>query len=251
MNRVTFRFYGPLNDFLRSDQRQVAFSISFTGRRSVKDAVESVGVPHPEIDLILLNGETARFDTTVGDGARIAAFPRFYTIDISGTHHVRPHRPEAVRFALDGHLGKLARRLRLLGIDALCPAACDDDALATMAARDTRILLTRDRELLKRRAIAHGYFIRETEPHRQVFEVLQRYGPVDVEPFSRCIRCNGELRDVAKRIVEPILPPRTRDHYEQFRMCRECGRVYWQGSHWPRLQRIVDDARDASSFRAR
>jgi uncharacterized protein with PIN domain len=216
--------------------------VSFAGGRSVKDAIESLGVPHPEIDLILLNGNPAPFDASARDGDRIAAFPRFYTIDISSTQHVRARPLVAIRFALDNHLGKLAKRLRLVGLDTACPATADDDALAATAAREARVVLTRDRELLKRRAVTHGYFVRETQPQRQLVEVLQRYGPLPVEPFSRCLRCNGELHDVPKAAVEAILPPRTREYYEHFRICEICERVYWQGSHWSRLQRLVDAA---------
>jgi uncharacterized protein with PIN domain len=242
MNQLTFRFYGPLNDFLPVERRQVAFEMSFGGRRSVKDAIESVGVPHPEVDLILLNGEPAPFAAPARSGDRIAAFPSFYSIDISSIGHVRPRSLETVRFVLDGHLGKLARHLRLLGLDAVCPAGADDDALAGTAAREARILLTRDRELLKRRTVTHGYFVRESHARRQIVEVLQRYGSLVVKPFSRCLRCNGELHRIAKAAIESVLPTGTREHYEDFQMCGDCGRVYWQGSHWPRLKGVVDAA---------
>jgi hypothetical protein len=242
MTEVTLRFYGPLNDFLPKKQRQLAFTVRFCGTRSVKDAIEGAGVPHPEIELVLRDGEPVPFDATVRNGDRIAVFPRLKTIDISSVENVRPHPLEMVRFVLDGHLGKLARRLRLVGLDAACPAGADDNTLAGIAARASRILLTRDRELLKRRIVTHGYFVRETEPDRQLIEVLQRYGPPVLEPFSRCLRCNGELRDVSKSSVEATLPPKTREHYERFQICGDCGRVYWQGAHWRRLLRAVDGA---------
>jgi hypothetical protein len=246
MNQVTVRIYGPLNDFLRPGNRQAALPVRFAGARSVKDLIEGLGVPHPEIDLILLNGEPVSFESTVHDGDRIAAFPRFCTVEISEVTRVRPRPPAAVRFALDGHLGKLGRRLRLVGLDAICPAGASDDALARIAAHDGRILLTRDRDLLKRRIVTHGYFIRETDPHRQLLEVLQRYGPLALKPFSRCLRCNSELHAVSKAAVESILPPLTRDHYQRFQACNACGRVYWQGSHWPQLVRVVEAALAAS-----
>jgi uncharacterized protein with PIN domain len=246
MNQVTIRIYGPLNDFLSATQRQVELRVSFAGPRSVKDLVEGIGVPHPEIDLILVNEESVPFEATVHDGDRIAAFPRFRTVEISEVTRVRPRPPAAVRFALDGHLGKLGRRLRLVGLDAVCPAGANDDALAGLATQDGRILLTRDRELLKRRIVTHAYFIRETDPHRQLVEVLQRYGPLAVKPFSRCLRCNSQLHAVSKAAVESILPSRTREHYRRFWRCSGCGHVYWQGTHWARLVRAVDAALAAS-----
>lgn len=242
MSQVTIRIYGPLNDFLPVANRHVARPVSFAGPRSVKDVIEGLGVPHPEIDVILVNGESVPFEFGVRDTDRIAVFPRFHTIDISGVTNVRP-RPDTMRFVVDGHLGKLARGLRLVGLDAICPEA-EDDALATCAAREGRILLTRDRELLKRRLVTHGYFVRDTRPQRQLVEVLQRFGPLALEPFSRCLRCNTELVEVSKAAVEPMLPPRIREQHHRFHTCRGCGRVYWQGSHWTRLVHAVDAALD-------
>ncbi len=242
MNEVTFRVYGPLNDFLAQARRQAPFTIHFAGRRSVKDAIESVGVPHPEIQLIVVNGEPASLDLNIQDGDRVAVFPTFYAIDLSGTLHARPNVPETIRFALDGHLAKLARRLRLLGLDAACRAGADDDALAALASREARVLLTRDLQLLKRRSVTYGHFVRETDAQRQLVEVLRRYGPMPFAPFSRCLRCNGELHAVPKAAIETMLPPLTRRHYDDFQICAACGRVYWRGSHWFRLQRAVDAA---------
>jgi len=130
-------------------------------------------------------------------------------------------------------------RLRLLGVDAAC-SATDDQELVAIAVRDQRIVLTRDRELLKRRAVTHGYFVRNTQPLQQTVEVLQRYGLRAVQPFSRCLVCNGELRAVPKALVEARVPPRTREHYQAFWICDACGQVYWRGSHWNRLRRLAD-----------
>ena len=133
MNQVTVRVYGPLNDFLPAAQRQVAVTVRFAGLRSVKDVLEGVGVPHPEIDLVLVNGESLPFDHRVEDADRIAAFPRFHAVDISAVTRVRPDPPATARFVVDGHLAKLARRLRLVGLDASCPAGARDNELAHLA----------------------------------------------------------------------------------------------------------------------
>jgi uncharacterized protein with PIN domain/sulfur carrier protein ThiS len=242
MNAVTVRLYGPLNDFLAPAQRHAALPVCFAGSRSVKDLIEGLGVPHPEIDLILLNGESVPFESAVENGDRVAAFPRFHAVDIAEVTRVRPRALETTRFLLDGHLGTLARRLRLVGLDAMCPAGADDDVLATRAAHEDRILLTRDRALLKRRLVTHGYFVRETRPHRQLVEILHRYDPLVLEPFSRCLHCNLPLEEVSKAAVESRLLPRTREHYGHFQTCRGCGRIYWEGSHWTRLAHAVDAA---------
>ncbi len=242
MAGVTVRVYGPLNDFLPPVRRQAAFDVRVDGPRSVKDLVESVGVPHPEIDLILLNGEAVGFAAAVTAGDRVAVFPLFRTIDISDVSRTRPAPAGVARFILDGHLAALTRRLRLMGVDTLCPAGADDAALASIAEHDGRILLTRDRDLLKRRTVSRGYFVRETRPPGQLVEVLRRFGPVPVEPFSRCLRCNGMLVDVAKADVASVLPPQTRLHHDRFRRCDACGHIYWQGAHWHRLIDAVERA---------
>jgi uncharacterized protein with PIN domain len=244
MIEVTVRVYGPLNDFLPAHRRQVPWLRVVDGHPSVKDLIESSGVPHPEIDLILINGRSVGFDHVVQGGDRIAVFPRFVTFDLATLTRVRPRPLEKVRFVVDVHLGKLARRLRLAGLDTAYSADADDAALADLADREGRILLTRDQGLLKRRSVAHGYFIRETDPHRQFVEVLRRFGPLDLQPFSRCLRCNEVLREAPKPAVDAALLPRTRRHFDHFQMCSGCDRVYWKGSHWARLKRAIDAARE-------
>jgi uncharacterized protein with PIN domain len=213
-----------------------------SGTPSVKDVVETVGVPHPEIDLILANGVSVPFEYLVAAGDRIAVFPRFETLDVSEVTCVRPPPLDPLRFVADVHLGKLARRLRLAGLDTLYGDA-DDATLAALAATERRVLLTRDQALLKRRTVVYGYFVRETNPQRQLVEVLRRFGPLRLAPFSRCLRCNGELHDVAKPSIDAALLPRTREYYELFRRCGGCGRIYWQGSHWKRLSQAIEQAR--------
>jgi hypothetical protein len=244
MIEVTVRVYGSLNDFLRAHLRQVPWPHIVDGRPSVKDLIESLGVPHPEVDLILVNGVSVPFDYVVRSADRIAVFPRFMTFDIGTLSRVRPPALKVIRFVADVHLGKLARDLRLIGLDTAYRPDADDGALAEQAQRERRILLTRDQALLKRRVVMHGYYIRETRPSRQLVEVLRRFGPLDLRPFSRCLRCNGVLRDVRKSAIDSTLPSRTRQHYHHFQACSSCGRVYWKGSHWKRLQDAIEAVRD-------
>jgi uncharacterized protein with PIN domain len=243
MPEVTLRVYGPLNDFLPAHRRRTPWRLDVDGRASVKDVVERAGVPHPEIDLILVNGASVGFDAIVRSGDRIAVFPPFVAFDVRHETRVRPAPLEPLRFLADVHLGTLARRLRLAGLDAAYEPAADDAALADLAARQRRILLTRDVGLLMRRAVTHGYFVRETNPQRQLVEVLRRFGPLDLRPFSRCLRCNGLLHDVPESTVASAVPPRTRQHYHRYERCDGCGGVYWKGSHWRRLKQTIDEAR--------
>jgi uncharacterized protein with PIN domain/sulfur carrier protein ThiS len=247
---VTVRVYCSLNDFLPAHRRQVTWTHVLDSHPSVKDLIESLGAPHPEIDLILVNGISVPFDYTVQSADRIAVFPQFMIFDIRLLTRVRPQPLDRVCFVADVHLGKLARHLRLIGLDTAYRADADDAALADLADREGRLLLTRDQGLLKRRRVAHGYFIRETHPHRQLVEVLRRFGPLDLQPFSRCLRCNDLLRTVPKSAVDSALLPRTRQHYERFEVCSGCGRIYWKGSHWKRLTQVIDAARHEAERRA-
>jgi uncharacterized protein len=239
---VAVRVYGPLNDFLPPDRRRVTSFHVVTGHPAVRDLIESLGVPHPEVDLILANGTSVPFDYAVQDADRIALFPRFMVIDVGTVSCVRPTPLDTIRFVLDVHLGRLARHLRLIGLDAVYRVDAHDRALADVASREGRILLTRDVGLLKRRMVSHGYFVRETHSHRQLVEVLRRFGPLELAPFSRCLRCNTGLRVVSKAAVESALQPRTRRDYDRFQQCTGCGRIYWKGSHWKRLQTAIDAA---------
>jgi uncharacterized protein with PIN domain len=166
------------------------------------------------------------------------------TLDIGMLTRVRPRPLETIRFVADVHLGKLARHLRLAGLDTAYRPDADDASLADTSNRERRILLTRDQALLKRRAVAHGYFIRETHPRGQLVEVLRRFGPLNLRPFSRCLRCNDVLREAPKSAVDAALLPRTRQHFDVFEICSGCGRVYWKGSHWKRLKQAIDAARE-------
>ena len=240
---MTVRVYGPLNDFLPPSLRQRAWVRRADDHSSVKDLLESVGVPHPEIDLLLVNDEPVGFDYLIRAGDRIAALPRFVGIDIAAVTRVRPEQPAIARFVADVHLGKLARHLRLAGLDTVYTNDAEDAALAAMAAREHRVLLTRDQSLLKRANVALGYYVRETSPRRQFVEVLRRFDPGESQPFTRCLRCNGLLRTVGKADVDASLLPRTREHYDQFATCAGCGRIYWKGSHWARLQQALDAVR--------
>jgi uncharacterized protein with PIN domain len=243
MPSATFRFYADLNGFLPHSQRQRDVLHLFEDRASIKDRVESLGVPHTEIDLLLVNGEPVSFEYIVQPDDRVSVYPPFTALDISGLTQVRPDPPPAPRFVLDVHLGKLATYLRLLGFDALFPEDYDDANLARISAEEGRIMLTRDRGLLKRGNVTHGYCLRSTDSRRQLLEVLRRYGLADaIRPFTRCLRCNGQLEPVPKAAIADRLEPGTREHYADFRRCRVCGQIYWQGAHFARLQAFVQAA---------
>jgi len=240
MARVQLRFYEELNDFLSPALRKVAFSHTFDRRASVKDMIESFGVPHTEVDIILVNGDSVDFSYIVQDGDHISVYPVFESLDISPLLRLRPAPLRSPAFVLDSNLGRLARYLRLLGFDCLYQNDFDDETVANIAAREQRTVLTRDRALLQRKVITRGYFVREVRPRLQVKEVLARFDLYRlVTPFSRCIRCNGDLQVIDKQAIEGRLEPKTRKYFDTFRMCTDCGQIYWQGSHHARSLQLI------------
>ncbi len=237
--KAVFRFYGPLNDFLLPERRFVSFGHTFLLPGSVKDIIEAAGVPHPEVELILANGAPADFSYLVQDGDRIAVFPTFHSLSMRSLLRP-PLNSDSLRLVLDTHLGVLARYLRMLGFDAIYRNDYGDAQLAEISSRDNRILLTRDRGLLKRSEVIYGYYVRETSPRRQLLEVVQRYALAGTaRPFERCIHCNQPLRPASKEEVMGRLPARTADQFHEFTTCDSCRKVYWQGSHFERMKQLL------------
>lgn len=240
MPRATFRFYAELNDFLPEERRFRPLPFIFDVAPSVKDAIESFGVPHTEVDLIIANGESVDFEYRVRPDDFISVYPMFETIDISPIVKVRPAPLREPRFVLDGHLGRLARYLRALGFDTVYHRDADDATLARISRQEGRILLTRDRGLLKRGMVTHGYWVRSTQPREQVMEVVRRFDLVDrVKPFTRCVHCNGLLRPATREEVRDNVPPGVVQDYDEFRVCQTCGHVYWPGSHYRRMRAFI------------
>lgn len=238
---ASFRFYAQLNDFVPPERRGRSFVHAVQDRSSVKDAIESLGVPHPEVELILVNGTPAGFGQHLHDGDAVAVYPRFASLDLGDLPRVGACVPHPLRFLADIHLRKLASYLRLAGFDVIVFE--DDGDGAREAAASERVVLTRDRELLKRNAVRAGRWVRETDPYRQFVEIIDRFDLAShARPFTRCLRCNGELQPVAREAVASRLPPRTRVSFSDFRRCPSCGRVYWRGSHYERLERLLQKA---------
>jgi uncharacterized protein with PIN domain len=240
MPAVTIRFYAELNDFLPYRLRQRASDLVVECGAAIKVVVEALGVPHTEVDLILVNGAPVDFAYALAEGDRISVYPIFESLDISALQRVRPAPLREMRFVLDVHLGRLATYLRLLGFDTLYANDYDDPTLARISHDERRILLTRDRGLLKRAAVTHGYFVRNTTPQEQLEEVVQRFDLAGASrPFTRCLRCNGVLVPVAKAEVVDRLPERVRAGQQEFWRCASCDHVYWQGTHYARMQRLI------------
>ena len=238
---AVFRLYAELNDFLPRAQRQRDIDLSFASPAPVRHLIETLGVPHTEVELIVVNGNSVGLDYVVHDADRVNVYPMFEALDISPLLRLRETPLREPRFVVDVHLGKLSRYLRMLGFDVLLDLTWDDQQLAAISASQHRILLTRDKGLLMRASVTHGCYIRSLQPRQQLNYVLQRLDLYRLlRPFSRCLECNGCINPVAKSDIEHRLPEDTKHRYHEFWRCSGCGRVYWKGSHYMRMQRFVE-----------
>jgi uncharacterized protein with PIN domain len=241
-----FRFYGELNVFVAPVRRQRTFACACARDATVKHMVEALGVPHTEVGLLLVNGGPARFERPLRDGDRVAVYPRFACFDVGALAPSSPALP-AFRFVADAHLGGLARLLRTAGFDTLYDNRFADDRIESLAIDEARLVLTRDRELLKRRAIEHGCYVHALRPQAQLAEVAGRLGlGAAAAPFTLCLHCNAPLRAVAKALILDRLPPMVRAHQHDFSTCDVCNRVYWKGSHWSRMAAVLEAALSVS-----
>jgi uncharacterized protein with PIN domain len=239
-----FRFYEELNDFLPRAVRKQAFTYRFRGTPAVKHVIEAIGVPHTQVDLILVDGESVRFSYRLRGGERVAVYPTFECLDIAPVLRLRPAPLRIPRFIADVHLGTLARYLRLLGFDTHYDNRLDDHALVRLSVAERRILLTRDVELLKHKALTHAYFVRCVRPERQLREVVKALDLAGrIKPLSRCMKCNGKLRTVASRSISAVVPAPVLAKTQRFARCIGCRSVYWAGSHAQSLSRIVAESR--------
>jgi uncharacterized protein with PIN domain len=246
--RASFRFYAELNDHLSPSQRYRTVEKDFLVPASVKDMIESFGVPHTEVDLVLVNGESSDFSRLVRNGDRVAVYPVFESLDITPELRLRPQALRDPKFVLDVHLGRLAAYLRMLGFDAVYDNHASDAELARISSEEKRVLLTRDRGLLKHSAVSHGYWVRETDSRRQAAEIVKRFDLArSICPFTRCMACNELLRTTSKEKVYSRVPPHIATRRDEFQECVGCKRVYWQGSHYWRMRRWIEELATGSS----
>jgi len=246
VNQATFRFYEELNDFLPSNKKKMAFERTFEGNPSVKDVIESMGVPHVEIDLILINGVSVDFKYILKDRDEVSVYPVFETLDLSQVTHLREKPLRETKFILDVHLGKLARYLRMLGFDTTYQNDNDDTEIIRISLAEHRIILTRDIGLLKMKSVTHGYFIRDQYPKGQLTEVLGHFDLYHaIDPFNRCIKCNGKLEPVEKEEIIQHLEPLTKKYFNRFFRCTSCLSVFWEGSHFDRMQHFISEIQDS------
>ena len=242
MVTATFRFYEELNDFLPPERRKQDITVPCARAATTKHMIEALGVPHTEVELVLVNGESVGFERILKDGDRVAVYPKFEAFDVIPLLRVREHPLRITRFVADVHLGGLAHLLRMAGFDTLYDNFYADQEIERIAAAERRIVLTRDRELLKRRTITHGCYVRALKSagqFREIFERLDLAG--SARPFTLCLHCNAPLSAIAKVEVNGRVPERVFERYDRFSTCHVCRRVYWEGSHWRRMSALLEE----------
>lgn len=241
IKQVTFRFYEELNDFLPVNKKKAAFSYSFEGNPSIKDIIEAIGVPHVEVDLIMVNSESVDFNYILKDNDCVSVYPVFETLDITGVSHLRNKPLRETKFILDVHLGKLAKYLRMFGFDTIYRNDYDDNRIIQISLAEHRIILTRDIGLLKVKTISHGYWIRSQKPKEQLTEVLKHFDLYRaIDPLNRCIKCNGQLKVEEKEKILQQLEPLTSKYFNEFFRCTNCGSIFWEGSHFDRINSFIN-----------
>ncbi|HEX6303737.1 MAG TPA: Mut7-C RNAse domain-containing protein [Anaerolineales bacterium] len=245
---VHIRFHAELNDFLSAEQKNQHIPVTLNNHPAVKDTIESLGIPHTQVNVILVNGISVAFTYQLQTGDQVDVYPFHHSPDGKQLIHLQPPLSRVLKFVLDTHLGKLASYLRMLGFDTLYRSDFSDDDLAEISEHEDRYLLTRDRGLLKRNIVSRGYHLGSTNPREQLSEVVQRFELIDrIRPFRRCIACNGKLSPVEKEAIQERLEPNTRRYYDDFFICNQCGNIYWRGSHYQRMQQFVQQVLTANS----
>lgn len=240
MHKIYLRFYEELNDFLPEEKRKKRFAHQFVDRTSVKDLIESLGVPHTEVDMILVNGKSVNFKYLINDGDDISVYPVFESFDISEVQHLRSKPLRRPKFIADVHLGRLTRYLRMLGFDVLYKNNFDDDEIVMIALNEKRAILTKDRGVLKRNEVTHGYWVRSSKVEEQVKEILKRFDLTNViKEFSRCIECNDLVKPVKKEKTVNQLPLKVAKTQNEFYECPSCNKIFWKGTHYQRMLTFI------------
>ncbi|MCD4724670.1 MAG: Mut7-C ubiquitin/RNAse domain-containing protein [Bacteroidales bacterium] len=236
----TFRFYAELNDFLPPRRKQKAFLQSFKTPITVRETIESLGIPLSEVDMILVNETSVDLEHKLKESDYISVFPVFESMDVSATTKVRKTALRTTLFVLDAHLGKLAKYLRMLGFDTLYRSDIDDNEIISVARKEKRIILTRDKPLLKSKEVSHGYFVRSIEKHEQLIEVIKKFDLYSqFKSFTRCMMCNTILINADKDEIQNKVDKDIFRRFNEFFYCKHCDKVFWKGSHFMRMEAYI------------
>jgi len=240
MSKGIFRFYEELNDFLPKHRRKTTFEAGFKGKRSIKDMIESLGVPHTEIDLILVNGKSVDFNYIIQDGDRISVYPVFESLNITNVTLLRKVPLRGHKYIADVNLGNIVKYMRVLGFDLYYDPLLSTRKIIEISKRENRIILTKSKKLLKFKDVTHGIFIRPGTAKEQIRRIIEYLDIKDnIKPFSRCLRCNTLLKSVAKEKILDRIPPKTKKFCDEYVQCQSCDKIYWKGTHFINMEKIV------------
>lgn len=241
MVTAMFRFYEELNDFLAPGRRKREFGCPCARAATTKHMIEALGVPHTEVELVLVNGESVGFDRVLQEGDRVAVYPKCESLDITSLLRVRDRPLRVTRFVADVHLGGLARLLRMAGFDTRYDTQFSDEEIAAISVHEDRIVLTRDRALLMRREITHGCYVRALKPSSQLREIVGRLDLVgSMHPCTLCLHCNAPLHGMDKSRLKSLVPAEVLARYDRISTCEICLRVFWEGAHWQRMRALLE-----------
>jgi uncharacterized protein with PIN domain len=245
MPMVTFRFYEELNDFLPKNRRKVDFEVMFNEKRSIKDMIEALGIPHTEVDLILVDGNSVGFNYILQDNDRVSVYPVFESLNITNVTHLRKIPLRKNKFIADINLGNIVKYMRALGFDLFFDSLLSTREIIEISKRENRIILTKDSKLLKFKDVSHGIFIRSGTTIEQIRRIIN-YLDIkdDIKPFSRCLQCNTTLDVVPKEKILNQIPPMTIEFCDEYVQCQSCDKIYWKGTHFINMMRVLKQILD-------
>lgn len=243
VKQLYLRCFGELNDFF--ENKKGVRKVFFKDRQTIKDIIEGINIPHTEVYLITKENEPITFNYLVKDGDIISIYPVFRTIEIESDLKTTRKKYKGIpKFIADAHLGKVVSYLRILGFDTLYYNDYGDQKLAELSHQQNRILLTRDHGLLMRKIVEYGYFIRSDNPKEQLKEIILRYNIFKyINLSSRCPKCNGVLKKIKKDLIIDRLEPKTKKYYKDFQICSNCNKIYWKGSHFKKIDKLINKIR--------
>jgi len=245
MPKGTFRFYEELNDFLPKHRRKTDFEATFKGKRSIKDMIEALGVPHTEIDLILVNGNSVDFNYILQDEDRVSVYPVFESLNITNVTRLRKIPLRRTKFIADINIGDIVKYMRVLGLDLYYDPLLSTREIIEISKRENRVILTKSRKLLKFKDVSHGIFIRPGTTTEQIRRIIDCLDIKDnIKPFSRCLRCNTLLNIVLKEKIIDRIPPKTKEFCNEYVQCRSCNKIYWKGTHFINMEKVVGQILD-------
>ena len=240
MPKATFRFYEELNDFLPKHRRKTDFEVKFNGKRSIKYIIEALGVPHTEIDLVLVDGNSVDFNYILQDEDRVSVYPVFESLNITDVTQLRKIPLRRNKFLADTNLGNIVKYMRVLGLDLYYDSLLSTREIIEISKRENRVILTKNRKLLKFKDVSHGIFIRPDTTTEQVRRIIDYLDIKDnIKPFSRCLRCNTLLNIVQKEKILDRIPPKTKEFCDEYVQCRSCDKIYWKGTHFINMKKVV------------